>query len=153
MPELNQPAPDFVLLDENSKEHRLSAYRGKRVVLYFYPKDDTPGCTTEACEFRDDSQMYSNAGIVVLGVSADSPESHKKFKEKYHLNFTLLSDENHEVCEEYGVWVLKKMYGKEYYGIQRSTFLIDEKGMIKHIFPKVTPKGHSAEVIAAFEAE
>ena len=143
-------APDFVLMDENEQAHRLSDYRGKRIVLYFYPKDDTPGCTTEACEFRDDYDVYDEAGVVILGVSPDSPKSHKKFKEKYNLPFLLLSDESHEVLEAYGVWGAKKMYGKEYMGVFRTTYVIDEDGNIVKVFEKVSPKGHSQEILSVF---
>lgn len=149
MVEVNSYAPDFVLKDETGTERRLSEFRGKPVVLYFYPKDDTPGCTTEACEFRDDTADYAKAGVVILGVSPDSPKSHLKFKEKYNLPFTLLADEEHAVCETYGVWVLKSMYGREYYGVARTTFVIDADGKIIKVFEKVTPKGHSAEILAA----
>lgn len=148
----NSPAPDFKLLDETGEARALSDYRGKPVVLYFYPKDDTPGCTTEACSFRDDYAVYGDAGVVILGVSPDTPKSHAKFKEKYNLPFTLLSDEGHAVCEVYGVWGLKKFMGREYEGVLRTTFLIDENGIIKKVFPKVKPDGHSAEVLAALKA-
>ena len=143
-------APDFVLMDQNEQAHSLSDYRGKRIVLYFYPKDDTPGCTTEACEFRDDYDAYAEAGAVILGVSPDSPKSHKKFKEKYNLPFTLLSDETHEVLEAYGVWGAKKMYGKEYMGVFRTTYVIDEDGNIVKVFEKVSPKGHSQAILGVF---
>ena len=141
--------PDFELLDENEETHRLSDYKGKPVLLYFYPKDDTPGCTTEACEFRDDYAEYEKAGVVILGVSPDSPKSHKKFKEKYDLPFTLLSDKDHQICEVFGVWALKKMYGREYYGVLRTSFLIDAEGKLLEIFENVKPKGHSQQVLAA----
>lgn len=147
----NINAPDFELLDENGNPHKLSDYRGKPVLLYFYPKDDTPGCTTEACEFRDDYDQYGKAGVVILGVSPDSPKSHKKFKEKYNLPFTLISDENHSVCELYEVWGKKSMYGKEYYGVLRTSFLIDGDGKLLEIFENVKPKGHSAKVLSALE--
>ena len=147
----NTLAPDFKLLDQNEVEHHLSDYRGKPVILYFYPKDDTPGCTTEACEFRDDYHVYQEAGVVILGVSADSPKSHRKFKEKYNLTFTLLSDETHEMLEAYGVWRKKKMFGREYMGIARTTFVIDAEGKIKKVFEKVRPKGHSSAILAALE--
>lgn len=147
--EVNMPAPDFSLPDETGKLRSLSEFRGRPVVLYFYPKDDTPGCTKEACSFRDDYHVYEQAGVVVLGVSPDSPTSHARFKEKYHLPFTLLSDEDHRVCELYGAWGKKKYMGREYDGVLRTTFLIDEKGMIKRVFPNVKPEGHSAEVLAA----
>jgi thioredoxin-dependent peroxiredoxin len=143
-------APDFVLEDENEQEHRLSDFRGKRVVLYFYPKDDSSGCTTEACEFRDDYDAYKEADVVILGVSPDSPKSHKKFKEKYNLPFTLLADESHEVLEAYGVWGTKKMYGKEYMGVFRTTYVIDEDGNIVKVFENVSPKGHSQEILSVF---
>lgn len=142
-------APHFELLDETGTPRKLSDYLGKEIVLYFYPKDDTPGCTTEACAFRDDYSTYEKAGVVILGVSADNPKSHAKFKEKYHLPFTLLSDENHEVCEKYGVWALKKMMGREYMGILRTTFLISKEGEIKKVFEDVKPDGHSKEILGA----
>lgn len=119
---INTPAPDFELADQNGALHRLSDYLGKRVVLYFYPKDDTPGCTTEACNFRDNYTVFEQNDIVILGVSADSEKSHAKFQDKYQLPFTLLSDADHAVCELYGVWGLKKFMGREYYGINRMTF-------------------------------
>lgn len=148
---INQPAPDFTLPDEKNESHRLSDYRGKPVVLYFYPKDDTPGCTTEACSFRDDYSAYEKAGVVILGVSADSAKAHARFKEKYHLPFTLLADEDHKVCELYGVWGRKKMMGREYDGIFRTTFLIDAEGKVKSVFKNVKPAEHSAEVLEAFK--
>ncbi len=151
MLEKHTKAPDFELLDENGKSHKLSDYLGKPVLLYFYPKDDTPGCTTEACEFRDDYFQYNQAGVVILGVSPDSPKSHKKFKEKYNLPFTLLADEDHHVCEIYGVWGKKSMYGKEYYGVLRTSFLINSDGKLVEIFENVKPKGHSQQVLAALE--
>lgn len=145
----DSPAPDFKLADETGKVRSLEEFRGKPVVLYFYPKDDTPGCTKEACSFRDDYAVYAKAGVVILGVSPDSSKSHAKFKDKYNLPFTLLADEGHKICELYGVWGLKKQYGREYYGVLRTTFVIDSAGKIKRIFPKVKPDGHSAEVLAA----
>ncbi len=145
----NQTAPDFSLQDENGTLHRLSEHRGKPVVLYFYPKDDTPGCTTEACAFRDDYSDYEGSGVVILGVSPDSPKSHKKFKEKYQLPFALLADEDHQVCELYGAWGRKKFMGREYDGVLRSTFVISADGEIKKVFENVKPAGHSAEVLAA----
>ncbi len=144
-------APDFQLADETGTVRKLSDYRGKPVVLYFYPKDDTPGCTKEACSFRDDYSVYAEAGVVILGVSPDSPKSHAKFKEKYHLPFTLLADENHEVCELYEVWGQKKFMGREYDGVFRTTFLIDADGKVKKVFPEVKPDGHSAQVLAALK--
>ncbi len=148
----NNPAPDFELLDETGTLRRLSDYRGKPVVLYFYPKDDTPGCTKEACSFRDDYSEYDKAGVVILGVSPDSPKSHAKFKEKYNLPFTLLADEDHRVCELYGAWGRKKFMGREYDGVLRTTFLIGPDGTILRVFPDVKPEGHSKEVLAALEA-
>jgi len=148
----NNPAPDFELLDETGTPRRLSDYRGKPVVLYFYPKDDTPGCTKEACSFRDDYSEYEKAGVIILGVSPDSPKSHAKFKEKYNLPFTLLADEDHQVCELYGAWGRKKFMGREYDGVLRTTFLIGSDGTILRIFPDVKPEGHSKEVLAALEA-
>jgi len=144
----NTLAPDFELADENGSQKKLSDFRGKDVVLYFYPKDDTPGCTTEACSFRDDYSDFEKAGVVILGVSADSSQSHKKFKEKYQLPFPLLADEKHEVCELYGVWAKKKMMGREYFGILRTTYLISKDGKIKKVFENVKPAGHSKEILA-----
>jgi len=144
----NIPAPDFTLADENGVEHKLSDYRGKPVLLYFYPKDDTKGCTTEACNFRDDYSDYENSGVVILGVSPDSSKSHLKFKAKYELPFTLLADEGHKVCELYEVWGLKKFMGREYDGVFRTTFLINPEGMIQKVFENVKPADHSKEVLA-----
>lgn len=149
--EINQPAPQFTLLDENGNSHSLTDYKGKPVVLYFYPKDDTPGCTTEACEFRDDYDEYERAGVVILGISPDTVRSHKKFKEKYDLPFTILADDQHAVSELYGVWGEKSMYGKKYFGVNRTTFLIDGEGNILEIFENVKPKGHSSQVLAALK--
>ena len=139
----------FTLPDENSSLRSLIDFRGKPVVLYFYPKDDTPGCTTEACNFRDDYSAYEKAGVTILGVGPDSPESHTKFKAKFHLPFNLLADVDHKVCELFGVWGKKSMYGKEYYGVNRTTFLIDKEGMIRKVFEKVKPADHSAEILAS----
>ncbi len=147
--EANIPAPDFTLPDENGKDHKLSDYRGKPVLLYFYPADDTSGCTTEACNFRDDYSAYQKAGVVILGVSPDTPESHAKFKAKYNLPFTLLADEGHKVHDLYGVWGLKKSYGRESYGVLRTSFLITPDGKIKKVFEHVKPAEHSPEVLAA----
>jgi len=145
------PALDFTLPDENGITRKLSDYRGQPVVLYFYPKDDTPGCTTEACNFRDDYSQYTQAGVVILGVSPDSPKNHVKFKEKYHLPFTLLADEAHKVCELYGVWGRKKMMGREYDGVFRTTFLIDRQGKLVKVFEAVKPAEHSKEVLEALK--
>lgn len=151
MLEKNTKAPEFELPDENDQVHKLSDYLGKTVSLYFYPKDDTPGCTTEACEFRNDYGQYEKAGVVILGVSPDLPKSHKKFKEKYDLPFTLLSDVEHKVADLYGVWGKKSMYGKEYFGIKRTTYLIDESGTILEVFKNVKPKGHSQQILAGLD--
>ena len=148
----NVPAPDFNLVDETGAVRKLSDFRGKPVGLYFYPKDDTPGCTTEACAFRDDYSVYSAAGVVILGVSPDSSKSHTKFKEKFHLPFPLLADEDHAVCELYGAWGLKKFAGKEYYGVLRTTFVIAPDGMLVKVFEGVKPDGHSAEVLEALKS-
>lgn len=142
-------APDFSLQDETGTVRKLSDYRGSPVVLYFYPRDDTPGCTKEACNFRDDYSAYKNAGITILGVSPDTPKSHAKFKTKYGLPFTLLADTDHEVCVLYGVWGRKKSMGREYDGVFRTTFLIDPEGQIIKVFEKVRPADHSAEVLKA----
>ena len=144
-------APDFTLLDENGEERKLSDYRGNPIVLYFYPKDDTPGCTKEACNFRDDYSAYQKAGITILGVSPDSPKRHANFKAKYDLPFTLLADTDHKVCELYGVWGVKKSYGREYEGVFRTTFLINGEGKIIKVFENVKPADHSAEVLQAFK--
>ena len=147
----NIPAPDFELQDDTGKWQKLSAYRGKPVVLYFYPKDDTPGCTTEACNFRDDYSTYEKAGVVLLGVSPDTVKSHAKFKAKYDLNFPLLADEDHKICEQYDVWALKKFMGREYMGVLRTTFLIDKDGQIVKVFENVKPADHSMELLAALD--
>lgn len=139
-------APLFSLLDQDHKKHELKDCLGSKVLLYFYPKDDTPGCTTEACEFRDNHTAMKELGLVILGVSADSVKSHKKFADKFELPFPLLSDETKEVCEAYGVWGKKKFMGREYMGISRTSFLIDEKGMISKTYANVKPKEHAGEV-------
>jgi len=142
-------APDFSLQDQDGKVHKLSEYRGKRVVLYFYPKDDTPGCTKEACAFRDDIGTFLKKGAVVLGVSKDSAASHQKFRAKYSLPFALLSDSDAAVQKLYGVWQPKKFLGREFLGTVRSTFLIDAKGRIAKAWSPVTVDGHSVEILAA----
>ncbi|MDI7742666.1 thioredoxin-dependent thiol peroxidase [Lysinibacillus fusiformis] len=144
---VNMEAPDFSLLNEKEEEISLSDYRGKKVVLYFYPKDMTPGCTTEACDFRDRHEEFSDLNTVILGVSGDEASKHTKFIEKYGLPFSLLVDENHEVADKYGVWVLKKMYGREFMGIERSTFLINEEGIVEKEWRKVKVKNHIEEVL------
>jgi peroxiredoxin Q/BCP len=146
------PAPDFELLDDTGTPRKLSDYRGRNVVLYFYPKDDTPGCTREACSFRDDYSAYENAGVTVLGVSPDSVESHVKFKKKFQLPFPLLADEGHKVCDLYGVWGPKKFMGRSYEGVLRTTFLIDGNATIIRVFENVRPAEHSAELLATLGA-
>ena len=145
-------APDFSLLDENDNLHRLSEYQGAPVVLYFYPKDDTPGCTKEACSFRDDYSAYEEAGVTILGVSPDTPQKHLKFKTKYQLPFTLLADPDHEVCDLYGVWGRKKFMGREYDGVFRTTYIISAKGEIANVFEKVKPAEHSTEILEALQS-
>lgn len=147
MLEVGKKAPSFTLPDQKGNKISLKDFTGKKVVLYFYPKDDTPGCTKEACNFRDTLPDFKNVNAVVLGISADSVESHKKFAEKYNLPFTLLSDEDKKVVENYGVWKQKSMFGKKYMGVERTTFIIDEKGKIQKIFPKVRVNGHTKEVL------
>ena len=147
----NSKAPDFELQDENGKLHKLSDYAGKPVVLYFYPKDDTPGCTIEACNFRDNYSDFEKAHIQILGVSVDSVQSHKKFKEKYALPFPLLSDADHKVVEQYEVWKEKKMMGKTFMGITRTTYIIDRNGKIAKVFKDVKPSEHSREVMDALD--
>jgi peroxiredoxin Q/BCP len=146
------PAPEFSLPDENGTIHHLSDHRGRAVVLYFYPKDDTPGCTTEACNFRDDYSAYTEAEVVILGVNPDKPQSHARFKEKFALPFPLLADEGHEVCDLYGAWGPKKFMGREYEGVLRTTFLIDREGKIARVFENVKPAEHSAEVLEAIQS-
>ncbi|MGD0498342.1 MAG: thioredoxin-dependent thiol peroxidase [Bryobacteraceae bacterium] len=142
-------APDIRVRTDSGKEFRLSALKGKRVVLYFYPRANTPGCTIEACEFRDDIQTFARKGVAVVGVSPDKPAAQANFKEKYKLPFTLLADEDKAVAQAYGVWQEKNMYGKRAMGIVRSTFVIGPDGRIEKIYSKVTAKGHSAEVLAS----
>ena len=145
MLKLNSPAPEFSLQDQNEVTHNLAQYRGKKVLIYFYPKDDTPGCTTEACSFRDNYEELTKAGLVVLGISKDSVKSHKKFADKFTLPFPLLSDETTETAKAYGVWKLKKFMGREYMGIDRVSFLIDENGNIEKIYEGVKPAVHVEE--------
>ena len=146
------PAPEFEMLDDTNTKRKLSDYRGRKVLLYFYPADDTPGCTKEACNFRDDYSAYEKANVVILGVSPDDVESHVKFKRKFQIPFPLLVDEGHKVCDLYGVWGPKKFVGKAYDGVLRTTFLIDENGTIVKVFENVRPAEHSAEVLAALGA-
>ncbi len=140
-------APEFNLSDENGTYHKLSDYRGKWVVVYFYPKDDTPGCTKEACNFRDSLQELNNLGVVILGISKDSVASHKKFSEKYNLNFPLLSDESKETIKAYHTWGEKKFMGKTFEGILRKTYLINPRGNIEKIYEKVNPLVHAEEIL------
>ena len=142
-------APNFTLLDQSGQSVSLTQFAGKKVVLYFYPKDDTPGCTKEACSFRDNIQQFGTKDAVILGVSADDPQSHQAFIQKYGLNFTLLADTDKSVSEAYGVWVEKNMYGKTYMGIERTTFLINPDGRISEIFRQVKVDGHTEEVLEA----
>ncbi len=144
-----QPAPDFTLNDQDGNAVTLSGFAGKPVVLYFYPKDDTPGCTTEACNFRDARSDYETAGAVVLGVSPDTSASHRKFADKFTLPFTLLADTEKAVVQLYGVWKEKNMYGKKSMGVERTTVVIDGKGVVRKIFPKVKVDGHVEKVLEA----
>jgi len=150
--EQGQPAPDFELPSDSGDTVTLSSLRGKPVVLYFYPKDDTPGCTTQACGIRDAYGEFERAGAVVLGVSPDDERSHGKFRDKYELPFTLLADTDHEVAERYGVWGEKKYMGRTYMGINRSTFVIDGDGIVTKVFPQVKPATHADDVLAALNA-
>jgi len=152
MIEENAKAPSFELPNQDGKQVSLADFKGKTLVLYFYPKDNTSGCTTEACNFRDDYSAYEGLGVEIVGVSPDGVDSHSKFAGKYELPFMLLADEGHKVSEAYGVWALKKNYGREYFGIKRTTFLIDGDGVVKRVFKGVKPAEHSAEVIEAIKA-
>jgi thioredoxin-dependent peroxiredoxin len=143
----NDAAPDFTLADENGDDVTLSSLRGRRVVLYFYPKDDTPGCTTQACDLRDRAAEFDARGAVVLGVSPDPVKDHRRFKDKYDLPFTLLADTGHEVAEAYGVWKQKSFMGKKYMGNERTTFVIDEEGRIMKILPNVKPAEHAGQLL------
>jgi peroxiredoxin Q/BCP len=147
----NQPAPEFSLPDEDGTLRTLAEFRGKPVILYFYPKDDTPGCTLEACNFRDDYSVYQANGVVILGVSPDSSKLHTKFKKKFDLPFPLLVDSDHAVAQAYGVWGPKKFMGKSYEGIYRTTFLIGPQGDILKVFENVKPEGHSAQVLEVLQ--
>ncbi len=145
-------APEFSLPDHNGQILSLSEMRGSKIVLYFYPKDDTSGCTKEACGIRDEFPAFEARGAIVLGVSPDSSASHEKFRRKYDLPFTLLADTAHEVAEAYGVWVKKQMYGREYMGVARTTFVIDEQGNVERVFRKVSPAKHAQELLAALDS-
>ena len=152
-PEAGDVAPDVALPDEAGTIHHLSDQRGRWTILYFYPADDTPGCTTEACQFRDLNESYADTGADVWGVSPDGASSHRKFREKFDLPFTLLSDVDHDVANRYGAWAEKTNYGKTYMGIVRSSYLIDPDGRIARAWPKVKADGHAAEVLSALEEE
>ena len=149
IPDPGQTAPDFELPDQDGQPVRLSDHRGRTVVLYFYPKADTPGCTTQACGIRDRRAEYDAAGVVVLGVSPDQVDAIKRFHDGQGLTFTLLSDADHAVCEAYGVWAEKSMYGRTYWGAKRATYVIDPDGTVARVFPKVSPKTHDDVVLAA----
>ncbi len=148
---IGQAAPDFTLQDQAGSPLRLSGCQGSPIVLYFYPKDDTPGCTKEACAFRDAFAEYRKRGARILGVSPDDPKSHAKFVEKYELPFTLLADPDHQVCEAYGVWKEKNMYGRKSMGVERTTLVIDGQGVIRAVFPRVKVDGHSEAVLKALD--
>ncbi|HEX6388562.1 MAG TPA: thioredoxin-dependent thiol peroxidase [Solirubrobacteraceae bacterium] len=152
MLEAGTRAPAFTLPDQDGNAVSLDSLNGKTVVLYFYPKADTPGCTTQACSVRDHSADYEKRNAVVIGVSPDPVKKVKKFHEKYDMNFTLLADEDHAVAESYGVWAEKSMYGRTYWGNLRATFVIDPDGTITHVIPKVSPKTHDDDVLAALDA-
>src|SRR5438045_940776 len=152
LPNVGKPAPDFTLPSTDDTDVTLSSFKGKRaVVLYFYPKDDTPGCTKEACSFRDLRSLFNEHGAEILGVSADTVKSHKKFRDKFHLTFPLLADTDHAVADQYGVWQLKKFMGREYMGIARTTFVVDKNGTIKAVFPNVKVEGHADKVLEALK--
>jgi peroxiredoxin Q/BCP len=143
----NQKAPDFELATDEGRKVKLSDFKGRKVILYFYPKDDTPGCTTQACDLRDHIEEFDSRGAVVLGVSPDDVASHKKFKEKFGLNFTLLADPDHKVAEAYGVWKEKNLYGKKMMGVERTSFVIDENGNIAKVLPRVKPAEHVGQIL------
>lgn len=151
MLKIGSKAPAFTLPADDGRRVALKDFLGRTVVLYFYPKDDTSGCTTEACEFRDNWRAVQRAGAVVLGVSPDGVASHRRFKEKYALPFPLLADEDHAVAERYRVWGEKTMYGRKYFGVLRTTFVINPTGRIRHVFERVTPRGHAAQVLALLQ--
>lgn len=152
MPEKGQRAPDFEGVTQTGDTIRLSDYRGHKVALYFYPKDDTPGCTKQACNLRDNFEALQDAGIIVVGVSGDDVASHEAFAEKYDLPFPLVADPDHEVLNLYGVWGERNLYGNKFMGTKRTTFLIDEEGVIRHVFKRPKTGDHTAEIFAKFEA-
>jgi thioredoxin-dependent peroxiredoxin len=153
LPEVGQPAPDFSLPSTDDTTVRLSDFKGKQaVVLYFYPRDDTPGCTAEACSFRDLRSLFNEHGAEILGVSPDTIKSHKKFQQKYQLTFPLLADADHAVADQYGVWQQKRFMGRDYMGIARTTFVIDKDGTIKAVFPNVKVEGHADKVLQALKS-
>ena len=149
--EAGDKAPDFKTVDQEGRTVSLSDFRGRKVVLYFYPKDDTPGCTKEACAFRDDFSEFRKRNVEVLGVSTDTEKSHKKFAEKFNLPFRLLVDEDKKIVKDYGVWDKKSLYGRLFFGTQRVTYLIDEKGKVAAVWPKVKPAEHSKEILETLD--
>ncbi|MDQ3018397.1 MAG: thioredoxin-dependent thiol peroxidase [bacterium] len=149
---VNSKAPDFTLPDQNGNPHKLSTYKGRWVLIYFYPKDDTPGCTTEACSLRDNLPKFKQSDVMIFGISTDSVASHKKFADKYGLPFTLLADEDKTVVTKYGVWGEKSMYGRKYFGTYRSSFLINPQGKIAKIYDKVKPAAHADELLKDINA-
>jgi thioredoxin-dependent peroxiredoxin len=151
MPTIGKAAPAFSLLSDTGEKVSLKDFKGQKIVLYFYPKDDTSSCTKEACEFRDLMPRFDTSKSVILGVSPDSVVSHQKFKAKYDLPFTLLADTEHAIAEKYGVWKEKSMYGNKYMGVERTTFLIDAKGVLRHVFEKVKSTGHAKAVATVLE--
>lgn len=145
-------APDFALLNDQDEEVTLSSFRGRPVVLFFYPKDDTPGCTVEACSFRDALPRFGELNAVVLGISPDTPRKHRNFKKKFDLPYTLLSDTDHKIADAWGLWVEKTFWGRKYWGVARTTFVIDKKGRIAKVFEQVKPEDHAVEVAEAVAA-
>jgi peroxiredoxin Q/BCP len=152
LPEAGDLAPDFEALTDSGSTIKLSDFRGKEIVLYFYPRADTPGCTKEACGFRDDFKAYEERGVIILGVSPDTVKQQAKFKDKFNLPFSLIADHDHRISDLYGVWGLKKFMGREYDGVHRTTFLIDKEGLIREVFENVKPDSHSAQILAAFDS-
>jgi len=150
---IGDKAPDFKVADQDGKQVSLADFAGKKIIIYFYPKADTPGCTTESCNLRDNYEDLMGKGFEIIGVSPDTQQKQKKFVEKYYLPFTLLADENKEVIKAYGAWGLKKLYGREYEGLLRTTYVIDEKGEIEQVFTKVKTKDHTAQILQAMESK